>query len=120
MVLLQSSGACLPAGGKSVHVLHSHMSALEFFYGAPPPRTHTSTTLILTRGTRPSSAIRGRDAVEEYLACGFYPLSSSVSFGGITDGVTQVSRVKLPLAKFCAVCSDEEDHAQFLARVELE
>jgi hypothetical protein len=47
-------------------------------------------------------------------------LSAGVSFDGITDGVTPVSRVKLPLPKFCTVRSNAEDDVQFLARVELE
>jgi hypothetical protein len=77
------------------------------FFTEPPPPAHTHINYPDsdkgdTAFVKAASAIRGRDAVEEYLACGFYPLSSSVSFGGITDGVTQVSRVKLPLAKFCA------------------
>jgi hypothetical protein len=58
--------------------------------------------------------------VEMYLACGLYPLSASVSFEGITDDMTLILRVKLPLPKFHDVRSDEEDDAQFLARVELE
>jgi hypothetical protein len=43
-----------------------------------------------------------------------------VSFEGITNGVTLVSRVKLSLPKFWAVCINDEDAVQFFARVELE
>jgi hypothetical protein len=49
-----------------------------------------------------------------------YPLSANVSFGEITDGVMPVSRLKLPLLKFHAVHSDDEDVITFLVRVELE
>jgi hypothetical protein len=67
-----------------------------------------------------TSAIRGQDTVWEYLACEMYPLSACVSFEGITDGVTLVSRVRLPLPMFCAVRTDDEDDVQFLARAALE
>jgi hypothetical protein len=66
------------------------------------------------------SFIGNRDTVEEYLACGIYSLSAGVDFGRITDGVTSVSRLKLPLPKFHAMRKDDEDDAQFLANVELE
>jgi hypothetical protein len=49
-----------------------------------------------------------------------YPLSACVSFEGLTDGVTLVSRVRLPLPMFCAVRTDDEDDVQFLARAALE
>jgi hypothetical protein len=67
-----------------------------------------------------ASAIEGRDTLEEYLACGMHPLSACISFEGITDSVTPVSVLKLPLPKFSAVYSDDEDNIQFLVRVELE
>jgi hypothetical protein len=44
--------------------------------------------------------ISGRDAVEEYLACGMFPLSASFGFIGITDGETPISKVALPLPEF--------------------
>jgi hypothetical protein len=69
---------------------------------------------------RDVSFIRGRDAVEEYLACGMYPVSTSVDFRVVTNGVTLVSRLKLPLLKFHAVRKVDEDDVQFLVRVELE
>jgi hypothetical protein len=56
----------------------------------------------------------------KHLACVMYPLSISISFEGITNNVTRVSRVKLPLSKFHTIRSDEEDDVQFLAMVELE
>jgi hypothetical protein len=38
-----------------------------------------------------------RDAVQEYLACGMFPLSANFSFAEIVDGETPVSKVTLPL-----------------------
>jgi hypothetical protein len=81
-----------PLGGKIVHVLRSHMSALGFMLA------HECVV----------SSIRGRDVVE-YLACGMYPLSTGIYFQGVTDGVTPVSRVKLLLPRFLTIRSDDED-----------
>jgi hypothetical protein len=49
--------------------------------------------------------------VEEYLTCRMHLLSTGISLRGITDGVTQVSRVKLPLPTFRAIRKDDEDDA---------
>jgi hypothetical protein len=51
--------------------------------------------------------IGGRDDVEEYLACGMHPLSTSVSFDWVANGETLVSRLKLPLPKFEVVHKDD-------------
>jgi hypothetical protein len=64
--------------------------------------------------------IDGQDAIEEYLSCGIYLLPAGVGLGRITNGVTLVLRLKLPLLKFQAVRKDDEDDVQFLVRVELE
>jgi hypothetical protein len=101
-----------------VHVLRSHLCALDFQTKPPvdcPDHDSRDAGFV-----KVASSIGGRDAVEEYLACGISPLSASVSFRGITDGVSPVSRVRLPLTKFHAVRKDEEDDVQFLARVKLE
>jgi hypothetical protein len=58
--------------------------------------------------------------VEEYLTCGMSSLSIDISFERVADGVTPVSRLKLPLPKFHAMRMHDEDDVQFLARVELE
>jgi hypothetical protein len=94
-----------PQGGESVHVLHSHMSVLELLMEPPINRPDSDSRDVAF--VKAASAIGGRDAVEEYLACGLYPLSASISFEGVTEGVTPVLWVKLPLPKFHAVRSDE-------------
>jgi hypothetical protein len=66
------------------------------------------------------SFIGGRDAVEQYLACGMHPLSANASFERIANGVTHILWLKLPLLMFQAVRKDDEDDIQVLARVELE
>jgi hypothetical protein len=67
-----------------------------------------------------SKNIRGRDAVEEFVACGVWPLATSVSFEQVSVSVMSVSKLKLPLPKFVAARGDGEDDANFLARVEKE
>jgi hypothetical protein len=59
--------------------------------------------------------------VEEFIACGMYPLAAGASFGRVTTRSTPISKLKVLLPKFTAVCKDNnEDDVQFLARVELE
>jgi hypothetical protein len=101
-----------------VHVLRSHMCGLDF---QTEPlfdcADDNSGDVALIRTTK---FIGGRDDVEEFVACGTYPLAASIGFDGVTDGVTPISRLKLPLSKFVAVRKDDEDDVQFLARVELD
>jgi hypothetical protein len=60
-----------------------------------------------------TGAIGGHDAMEEYLACGLYPLSTGLNLREVADSIMQVSKLKVPLPKFCVVCSDKEDNAKF-------
>jgi hypothetical protein len=65
--------------------------------------------------------IGGRDAVEVFIACGMYPLAVGAGFNRVATCMMPVSKLKVPLPKFTAVCKDNnEDDVQFLARVELE
>jgi hypothetical protein len=114
VVLLQGTYA----GGKVVHVLHSHICGLDFL--TEPPFDYADDDSGDVAFIKATKFIRGRDTVEEYLACGMYPLSVSVSFDGVANGVTPVSRLKLPLPKFEVVRKDDKDDIQFLDRVELD
>jgi hypothetical protein len=68
-----------------------------------------------------SKFIKGRDAVEEFIACGMYPLAVGVNFDRVATRMTPVSKLKVPLPKFTIVRKDDnEDDVQFLAWVELE
>jgi hypothetical protein len=60
------------------------------------------------------------DAIEEFLACGIYPPAADFSFGEVAEALTAVSKVMAPLLDFRIVRVDGGDHAQFLAKVELE
>jgi hypothetical protein len=67
------------------------MSTLDFLTEPPVdcPDMDTGDVAFV----RATGAIGGRDAVEEYRACGRYPLSADFGFGEIRDGVTPVSEV---------------------------
>jgi hypothetical protein len=67
-----------------------------------------------------SKSIRGWDVVEDFVACGVWPLASSVSFDQVSVSVTLMSKLKVPLPMFVAALKDGEDDTKFLARVELE
>jgi hypothetical protein len=102
-----------PQGGKSIHALHSHMSLLEFL--TEPLINCPNSDKGGVAFVKSTGFIWGRDAIEEYLACGLYPLSASVSFGEVAEGVTLASKHKLSLPKFHVVCSDEEYDVKFLS-----
>jgi hypothetical protein len=101
-----------------MHVLRLHICGLDF--RMDPPFDCADDDLGDVDFIKATKFIRGRDVVEEYLACGMQPLFTSVSFDGVADSVTPVSRLKLPLPKFEAVRKDDEDDIPFLARVELD
>jgi hypothetical protein len=98
-----------------VHVLLSHLCGLDFW--TEPHFDCIDEDLGDVAFVKATKFIRGQDAMEEYLACGMYPLSASVSFERVADGVTPASRLKLLLLKFEAI---RKDDVQFLARVELD
>jgi hypothetical protein len=58
------------------------------------------------------------DAVEEFLACGMYPLASSFDFRDMTICTTVVFKVETPLPLFPVEPVSTEDAGHFLAKVE--
>jgi hypothetical protein len=94
LVLLQGTLACLPTGGESVHALHSHMSALRFH--TKPPFDCPGDDLSDVAFIQASQCIGGRDAVEEFVSCGVWPLAAGVNFEQVKVGVTPVSKLKVP------------------------
>jgi hypothetical protein len=65
--------------------------------------------------------IRGRDAMEEFLACGMYPLVADAGFDRVATRTMPISKLKVPLPKFMAVRKDDDEgDVQFLEMVELE
>jgi hypothetical protein len=102
-----------------VHILRSHMTGLEFKTEPPFNCDHSdSGSVAFIRATK---FLGGRNVVEEFIACGMYPLVTNVRFDWVTTFVTPVSKFKVPMPKFMAIHKDnDEDDIQFLVRVELE
>jgi hypothetical protein len=94
-------------GGKVVHALRSHMCGLDF--RMEPPFDCTDDDSGDVAFVRATKFIGGWDDVEEFLACGVYPLTANVSFDRVAVGVTPVSKFKMPLPKFVATRKDDED-----------
>jgi hypothetical protein len=106
-----------PQGGNGVYALHSVMSVLD--YATEPLFDCPNTDVCDVVFVQAVGLIRGRDIVEEYLACSMYPLSASFDFETITDGETSVSKLVMPLPEFCVARAEGESDARFLAKVEL-
>jgi hypothetical protein len=107
-----------PCGGKIVHTLRSHMSALNFC--TKPISSDTTQDLNDDAFVWASQNIGGRDAVEEFLSCGVWPLSIGVDFEHVKVHFTQVSWLKIPLPNFPLRRKGEKDDVRFLPRVEQE
>jgi hypothetical protein len=65
-----------------------------------------------------SRSIKGRNAMEEFVSCGVWPLAGDVTFEHVKVDLTPVSNLKVPLPRFSLSRKDEEDGTRFLARVE--
>jgi hypothetical protein len=65
-------------------------------------------------------AIGGREAVEESVAYGMYPLASRFGFRDVTIGTTAVSKVETPLTVFLVEPVSMEDVGRFLVKVEMD
>jgi hypothetical protein len=65
--------------------------------------------------------IGDRDAVEEFIACGMYPLAVGAGIDRVAMRMTLVLKLKVTLPKYAAIRKDDNvDDARFLASVELE
>jgi hypothetical protein len=106
-----------PRRGKGIFTLHSYMTRLDFVmepsFQCPDDEAGEVAFIKATR------AIGGRDAVEEYMACGLFPLSASFSLGEIAEGETLVLKLAVPLPKFPVARRPEEMNYGFWAKVEL-
>jgi hypothetical protein len=63
--------------------------------------------------------VGGRDAMEEYVACGLFPLSASFKLGEVVDEETPTSKLSAALMDFPIVRLSGEINDCFWARVEL-
>jgi hypothetical protein len=103
--------------GKGIFALHSYMTRLDFVMGPSfqcPDEEASDVAFV-----KATPAIGGWDAVEEYMACGLFPLSTSFNFGKIAVGETLVSKLTIPLPDFSVARRLEETNVGFRARVEL-
>jgi hypothetical protein len=57
--------------------------------------------------------IGGRDDVEEYMACGLFPLLASFGFGEVADGEMPVSKLSTPMPDFWVARLLEETNDGF-------
>jgi hypothetical protein len=55
--------------------------------------------------------------VEEFVACGVWPLSAGVNFDQVSVGVNPVLKLKVPLPNFVSSRKDDESDIKFQARV---
>jgi hypothetical protein len=105
-----------PQGAKSVHALRSHMSALHF--RTEPPFDCPDDDLSIDAFVWAYKYIGGWDAMEEFVACGIWPLGADVNFDQVSVSVTLVSKLNVPRPNFVASCNDDKDDVKSLARVE--
>jgi hypothetical protein len=103
-----------PRGAKTAHAHRSHMSALNFRM-KPSVQDLSDDSFIWA-----CKNIGGRDAVEEFISCGVWPLSAGVSFEHVKVGLTPASQLKVPLPHFSLLHEDGEDDPQLLVRVKQE
>jgi hypothetical protein len=76
--------------GKGVFVLHSDMS--ELYFAMEPSFEHADDDAGKVMFVSATCSIGGRDAVDEYLACGLFPLSAGFGIREIKDGTSQCQK----------------------------
>jgi hypothetical protein len=82
-------------GGKSVHALHSWISALD--YAVEPEVECQDDDPNDVAFIRATATIGGNNAVEEYVACMMYPFVVGFIFESVPLGMTAMSKVETPL-----------------------
>jgi hypothetical protein len=106
-----------PGQGRGLYALHSYMIELDFVAELPfecPDEDIGDVAFV--KATR---TVGGRDAVEEYMASGLFPLSVSFSLGEVSNGETLVSMLSAPMPDFHVARLPEETNDGFRVRVEL-
>jgi hypothetical protein len=106
-----------PRQGKGIFALHSYMTRLDFVtepsFHCPDDEAGDVTFVKATR------TIGARDTVEEYMACGLFPLSASFNLGKIAKGETPMSKLSIPLSEFPIARRSKETNDGFRTRAEL-
>jgi hypothetical protein len=93
----------IAVGGKSVHVLHSYMSNLEYL--TEPPHNCPVDDSNDKAFVHASMTIGGRDIVKEFIASEIWPLDAGLDFGEVAEAEAPISKVIVPLPKFVAAKS---------------
>jgi hypothetical protein len=88
-------------GRETVHALHSHMSTLNFC--TKPSVQNSIEDLSDDAFVWAYKNIKDRDAVEEFVSCGIWPLSIGVNFEHVKVGLTPALQLKVPLPSFSPI-----------------
>jgi hypothetical protein len=97
-----------------MHIMCSYMCSLEF--RTDPPFDYANDDLGDIAFVQATKFIGGRDVVEEFIACGMYPLATGAGFDRVATCTTLVTKLKVPLLKFTAAHKDDnEDDIQFFS-----
>jgi hypothetical protein len=106
-----------PRQGKGIYSLHSYMTRLDCLmepsFNCPDEE---ASDMAFVKATR---TISDQDAVEEYMACGLFPLLASFNLVEIADGETPVLNLAVPLPKLPVARCLKEMNDGFWVRVEL-
>jgi hypothetical protein len=81
-----------------VYVLYSWMSALDYTIESMVECPDDDPNDVVF--VQATTTIRGRDAIEDFVACKMFPLALDFSFRDVTIGMTPVSKVRTPLLLF--------------------
>jgi hypothetical protein len=97
--------------------MHSYMMGVGFVteptFQCPDDDTHD---VAFVRAT---STIGSREAMEEYMVCGLFPLSATFSLGEVVEEETPVLKLVVPMPTFPITNLPDEMNDNFVAMVEL-
>jgi hypothetical protein len=103
--------------GKGIYALRSYMTRLYFLIEPPfecPDNDASDMAFI-----KATLSIGSQDVVEEYMACGLFPLSASFSLDEVVNSEMPVLKLTLPLPEFPVARLLGEKADGFWVRVEL-
>jgi hypothetical protein len=99
--------------GKGSYPLSSTMSRLNYLTEAPSCGPEDANFAAFVEVT---SIVGGRDAVEEFLACGLWPLSEKFDFK-VETKESPLSKVVVPMPQVDTIIRTEESRVEFEAHI---
>jgi hypothetical protein len=90
--------------GEVAYLLHSKLTALDYLVEAPHNCTVNDANAMAFKEA--AKITEGRDAVEEFLVCGIWPLSDDWDLE-IERMEAPLSKVTLPMPKVAATISEQ-------------